>query len=106
MRLSSVVSAEHDRARTAPACSDVVIQRSRVLLALRAAACRSQLRIAMFAKLYEVWWSNGTGLRPGPKFRLLSDAERYIADHAADASFAVKSPDGRWEVIVARAAQP
>jgi hypothetical protein len=63
------------------------------------------MRFAMLAKLYEVWWSNGAGFRQGPKFRLLADAARYVSAHACDASFAVKSPEGRWELIVAREAR-
>lgn len=58
----------------------------------------------MLAKLYEVWWSNGTGLKPGPKFRLLADARRYVEAHQHEASYAVRSPDGAWALILPREA--
>jgi len=52
--------------------------------------------------LYEIWMSRGHGLYPGPKFRYLDDARRYVEDHRGEASLAVKGPDGEWEMIVAR----
>jgi hypothetical protein len=48
--------------------------------------------------LFEVWLSRGTGLEPGPRFRLLDDARRYVACHV-DASYAIRSPDGHWETF-------
>jgi len=47
-------------------------------------------------QLYEVWFSQGDGLRRGPRFRLLHDAEIYVAQHRREATFAVKGPDGHW----------
>jgi hypothetical protein len=49
--------------------------------------------------LYEVWFSRGAGLRRGPKFRARHDAERYVAEHWGEATFAVKAPDGHWETF-------
>lgn len=46
--------------------------------------------------MYEVWWSCGRGTQCGPRFRLLDDALRYVAEHAAEASFAIRRPDGTW----------
>jgi hypothetical protein len=59
----------------------------------------------LHAKLYEVWFSRGSGFQVGPKFRLFEDARRYVEDHVRDASYAVRNPDGRWEMIVRRQAQ-
>lgn len=56
--------------------------------------------------LYEVWFSRGTGLVLGPKFRRLDDAKRYVEDHRDLGSMAIRAPNGRWEVIVTRARQP
>ena len=56
----------------------------------------------MRTHLYEVWVSRGDGMRPGPRFRLLSDATRYVDEHDDGASLAVRAPDGRWELIVSR----
>ena len=53
-------------------------------------------------RLYEVWCSRGTGIQVGPRFKLLQDALRYVAEHAAEASHAVRTPDGRWAVIEPR----
>lgn len=47
-------------------------------------------------QLYEVWFSTGSGIHSGPKFRLERDALRYIEEHAGLASFAIRSPDGHW----------
>jgi len=52
--------------------------------------------------LYEIWMSEGRGMKLGPRFRLLHDAERYIEEHRGEASLAVKSPDGKWEMIASR----
>jgi hypothetical protein len=56
----------------------------------------------MTAPLYEVWLSHGHGTCVGPKFRYLEDAERYVAEHHAEASYAIKAPDGHWAVIAPR----
>jgi hypothetical protein len=53
-------------------------------------------------RLFEVWLSHGEGIHVGPKFRLLADARRYIASHLDEASYAVRNPDGKWEMVVAR----
>jgi len=50
----------------------------------------------VFGAMYEVWWSRGRGAHCGPRFRLLSDALRYVAQHADEASFAIRRPDGTW----------
>lgn len=52
--------------------------------------------------LFEVWLSSGEGMYPGPKFRLLDDARRYVHEHRREASAAVKAPDGHWAVILPR----
>jgi hypothetical protein len=52
--------------------------------------------------LFEVWSSSGFGLIPGPRFRRLEDARRYVAAHKTEASFAIRSPEGTWESIVSR----
>jgi hypothetical protein len=57
-------------------------------------------------ELFEVWISRNDGLYPGPKFRLAHDAEEFIAEHAGEASFAVRAPDGHWKVIAARDGDP
>jgi hypothetical protein len=49
--------------------------------------------------LYEVWFSRGHGLQPGPRFRIAHDAERYIHDHLGEAAFAVRAPDGHWTLV-------
>ena len=56
----------------------------------------------MRTRLYEVWLSSGTGLHVGPKFKLLQDAVRYVESHAAEASYAVRAPNGTWELIERR----
>jgi hypothetical protein len=47
-------------------------------------------------EMYEVWWSRGSGTYKGPRFRRLEDALRYVDEHAAEASFAVRGPVGYW----------
>jgi hypothetical protein len=46
--------------------------------------------------LYEIWQSSGQGTVRGPRFRHLHDALLYVTEHIAEASFAVRSPDGDW----------
>lgn len=46
--------------------------------------------------MYEIWWSQGNGTQKGPKFRRLSDAQRYVFEHAGQASFAIRGPVGYW----------
>jgi hypothetical protein len=46
--------------------------------------------------MYEVWHSVGNGMQPGPRFRRLCDALRHVLTHLDLASFAVRTPDGRW----------
>ena len=55
--------------------------------------------------LYEVWCSRGAGMALGPRFRLLADAKRYVAEHRYGASMAIRAPDGEWDVIAPRARQ-
>jgi hypothetical protein len=52
--------------------------------------------------LYEVWFSRGDGLRRGPRFRQRADAERYMYTRQDEASFALRGPDGRWELVTSR----
>ena len=52
--------------------------------------------------LYQVWVSRGEGMVAGPKFRDLDDARRYIDEHCAGASAAIKAPDGQWPIIRSR----
>ena len=53
-------------------------------------------------RLFEVWFSRGSGLRRGPAFRLWQDAEHYVHEHANEATFAVRAPDGHWETFSRR----
>jgi len=46
--------------------------------------------------MYEVWCAAGDGLRPGPRFRLLADALRYIEAQPERERFGVRRPDGDW----------
>lgn len=46
--------------------------------------------------LYIVYASKGDGLERGPGFRHYADALRYIGAHWGEASFAVRSPEGRF----------
>lgn len=46
--------------------------------------------------MYQVWLSRGDGPEPGPRFRLLGDAFRFIFTHSDGASCAVKTPNGQW----------
>jgi hypothetical protein len=39
---------------------------------------------------------------PGPKFRRIEDARRYVAEHSREASAALKAPDGHWIEIMPR----
>jgi hypothetical protein len=64
-------------------------------------APRSQSALAM-TRLYEVWFSRGAGTISGPKFRSLDDARRYAVGHRNDASYAIRNPDGKWELILKR----
>ena len=47
-------------------------------------------------KTYQVWWSQGDGSRPGPRFPRLEDALEYVAKRAGEASFAIRQPDESW----------
>ena len=46
--------------------------------------------------MYEIWWSKGFGTHTGPRFRKLEDALRYVHDHAGEASYAIRHPEGHW----------
>jgi len=46
--------------------------------------------------MYEVWASTGHGTHVEARFRLLADAVRHVRDHAGEASFAIRQPDGTW----------
>ncbi len=50
--------------------------------------------------LYEIWYRIGGGKSPGPKFRLLEDALRYVQAHRARTrstrSLTIRCPDGTW----------
>jgi hypothetical protein len=52
----------------------------------------------MHGRLYEVWFSRGNGFSTGPRFRFLDDARRYVADHLPEASYAIRDPEGHWEM--------
>ena len=43
---------------------------------------------------YEVWWSKGQGSQRGPTFAHLEQALKYVSDHAGEASYAIRQPDG------------
>jgi len=64
-------------------------------------APRSQSALAM-TRLYEVWFSRGTGTISGPKFRSLEDARRYALGHRNEASYAIRNPEGKWEMVLKR----
>jgi hypothetical protein len=55
------------------------------------------------SRLYEVWFSRGAGLQPGPRFRIIEDARRYVAVHRTEASWAIRTPAGEWESFRRRA---
>ena len=48
------------------------------------------------SKQYEVWWSKGQGSQCGPRFTSLEQALKYVAEHAGQASFAIRQPDDTW----------
>jgi len=56
----------------------------------------------MHAKLYEVWFSTGTGTHIGPRFKLLEDAIRFVNAHTGDASYAIRAPGGEWALVERR----
>jgi diguanylate cyclase (GGDEF)-like protein len=45
--------------------------------------------------MFEVWSALGDDLTPGPRFRALADAERYVSqpEHTSDG---IRNPDGSW----------
>jgi hypothetical protein len=47
-------------------------------------------------KMYQVWYSEDAAMKPGPRFRLLQDALRYIARPDHERSFAIRTPEGEW----------
>lgn len=48
------------------------------------------------APLYEVWSWGVDGLHPGPRFRLIADAQRYLENQPIGAPLGIRSPDGTW----------
>ena len=46
--------------------------------------------------MYEIWFSQGNGTTPGPRFRLLGDAIRYVDSYSDPASLAIRLLDGNW----------
>lgn len=58
--------------------------------------------------MFAVYLSMGSGLRPGPRFRLLVDAKRFVTENRRRGSFAILEPNGNWhtwpsgEVILPR----
>ena len=47
-------------------------------------------------KMYQVWFSEDAEMQPGPRFRLLQDALRYVSRPDHDRSFAIRTPEGSW----------
>ncbi len=47
-------------------------------------------------RMYQLWYSEAGNLRPGPRFRLLSDAIAHGLSQAGERSFAVRTPEGTW----------
>ncbi len=48
--------------------------------------------------MYEVWTAVGSGLEPGPRFRALADAIRYVETRHGGASLGIRNPDGSWHI--------
>jgi len=48
--------------------------------------------------MYEVWSAVGSRLEPGPRFRALADAIRYVDTRHGGASLGIRNPDGSWHV--------
>jgi hypothetical protein len=46
--------------------------------------------------MHEIWLSEATGTRQGPRFRLLDDAIRYVNGYADEGSLAILMSDGNW----------
>lgn len=49
--------------------------------------------------MYQVWTSLGNRMNPGPRFRSLADAVRYIDTHPAGESLGIRNPDGSWHSL-------
>ena len=47
-------------------------------------------------ELFEVWSAVAGGLHPGPRFRLLADATRYVDAQPLRESLGIRNPDGSW----------
>ena len=47
-------------------------------------------------RMYQLWYSRGGHLEPGPKFRLLRDALAHGRGVGQPHSFAVRTPEGAW----------
>ncbi len=48
--------------------------------------------------MYEVWSAVGSRLEPGPRFRALADAIRYVETRHGGSSLGIRNPDGSWHV--------
>jgi len=46
--------------------------------------------------MYQLFFSEASELRPGPRFKLLKDALTHAARHSAGRSFAIRTPEGTW----------
>ncbi len=47
-------------------------------------------------QMYQLFYSEASELRPGPRFRLLRDALSHAARHMQGKSFAIRTPEGTW----------
>lgn len=48
--------------------------------------------------MYEVWSAVGSRLEPGPRFRALADAIRYVESRHDGSSLGIRNPDGSWHI--------
>jgi succinate dehydrogenase/fumarate reductase flavoprotein subunit len=46
--------------------------------------------------IFEIWWSQGGGVRRGPGFRWIEDAIRYVQEHRDEATHAIRLRGGPW----------
>lgn len=46
--------------------------------------------------MYQIFVSGGGRLEPGPRFRWLKDAVRFVESCGGTKSYAIRDPDGGW----------
>ena len=47
-------------------------------------------------EMYQLFYSESSELRPGPRFKLLKDALAHAIRHCDGRSFAIRTPEGKW----------